>query len=580
MKRMAEWFYNLSLNRKIILLVIVVGFLPLGIIFFVSFSEINSRSQERQSYAINQGYSQVRQAVEDKLSRVQNISTLLAVNDMVNLTLRLTGEEENIAEQLAYFENISSYAYGMEMTFESNNILFYIEDSYPVVNSFSSRYRSLSDAMETDWYQELEANNGRPTWVSYTEDVYDSSKSYVAVTRKLWNQDNYNYAIGVLAVIFERQYLEDMLIDSTRKQMMYLESAEGNLLAGNTGEDELVRLPLGERGIDDKEFGSMNIDGTQYLVRGSLIEKANVYLISVIPQVSMEQETIAVNMRMWIIYLTVCAFVILAFIPLTRIITGQIKLLKKQMLQIQKGIIQKVEVEHEYHDEIGQLITHYNDMVEKVEELMREQYALGQEKTGAELKALQSQINPHFLYNTLDMISWMAQKNEIDNIRNVVQAMSRFYRLTLSKGMDIVTIGDEIRMCAAYMEIQKRRYKGRINYEEEVDEEILEYLIPKITLQPFLENAIIHGINEKEDTRGHVILNGWMEDERIILSVTDDGNGMRPEDKKNSPEGSHYGMENIAKRLSLYYGEEIPIQVESSMGIGTCIIINIPVRKE
>ena len=93
-----------------------------------------------------------------------------------------------------------------------------------------------------------------------------------------------------------------------------------------------------------------------------------------------------------------------------------------------------------------------------------------------------------------------------------------------------------------------------------------------------MENAIIHGINEKEDGRGSVILNGWLEDGRITLSVTDDGNGMTEEDKGRSRNGSHYGMKNIEHRLKLFYGEEIPVQIESSLGIGTCVIINIPVK--
>ena len=250
------------------------------------------------------------------------------------------------------------------------------------------------------------------------------------------------------------------------------------------------------------------------------------------------------------------------------------------MMLAQDGTFLKIENAEDYADEIGQLVGRYNGMTEQVSDLLQEQYALGQEKMQLELKALQSQINPHFLYNTLDMINWMAQKNEMDNIRSVVQSMSSFYRLTLSGGQDIVSIGDEVRMCGAYMEIQKRRYRGRILYEAEVDEDILDCLIPKITLQPFLENAIVHGINEKEDARGVVILNGWMEDGRITLSVTDDGRGISMEGQKKSTEGSHYGMENIEKRLTLYYGEEIPIQIESSPGVGTCIIINIPVRKK
>lgn len=566
----AQWFYNLSLNGKIILLVILVGFLPLGIVLTLSLSELKHQSEERQMYALNQGYSQMKQAVEDKLSRVHNISTLLAVNDMVNLNLKMSGEDGSMADQLANFENISAYAYSMEMTFESNNIIFYINDDFPVVNNQSRRYRSLESAQEADWYGRLEENNGRPTWVSFD--------SYVAITRKLWDPDDYNKAIGVLAVSFDRQYLEDLLIGSVQNQIIYLRTAGGDILAGNLGQEELADLTDELILTEDREFYSRKIGSETYMVRSNFLEKSNLYLVSLVPVRVMEQEADAVNSRMRMIFIIICAVVVLAFVPLTKSVTSRIQLLKEQMIRVQDGVIKKIDVDREYRDEIGQLITHYNVMADKVEELMEEQYALGQEKTGAELKALQSQINPHFLYNTLDMINWMAQKNESENIRSVVQAMSRFYRLTLSKGADVVTIADEVKMCDAFMEIQKRRYKGRILYEAEVEEDIMPYLIPKITLQPFLENAIIHGINEKEDARGVVMLSGWMEDGRITLSVTDDGTGMTEQDKKKSSSGSHYGMENIGRRLKLFYGEDIPVQVESSPGIGTCIIINIPIR--
>lgn len=579
-KRLATWFQNLSLNNKIVLLVCLAEFLPVGLTLIISLTTLQNRAEEQQLYALNQGYSQVSQTVGDKLSRVHNISTLLAVNDMINLSLKLSGEEADIAQQLANFENINSYTYGMEMAFESSNIVFYVDDSVPVVNDSGGRYRSIEAAEEMEWFADLEANNGRPTWVSFRGDIIDQGGGYVAITRKLWDQNDYSKDIGVLAVLLERRYLEDMLIDSAKQQIMYLETAEGSLLASNVAQEELIRLPFACRNSNDREFREATLEEGRYLVRSQLIDKTNTYLVSMLPYQVMKKEVMSVNIRMILLYLLVCVGILMVMIPLTRSVTSRIQLVKDQMVQIQQGTIRKIDVEQNYTDEIGQLITRFNEMVDKVEELMKEQYALGQEKTGAQLKALQSQINPHFLYNTLDMINWMAQKNETDNIRYVVQAMSRFYRLTLSKGHDIVTIADEVGMCEAYMEIQRRRYKGRIHYEVEVEEDILNYLIPKITLQPFLENAIIHGINEKEDGRGTVVLNGWMEDGRITLSVTDDGRGMTKDDQKKSVTESHYGMENIAQRLKLFYGEEIPVLVESSPGVGTCVIINIPLRSK
>lgn len=583
LKRLMAWYRNLSLKGKIVLLVYLAGVLPVGAILVISLWEMQERSKEQQLYALNQGYNQMCQSLEDKMTRIQNISTLLAVDETINLNLTLAAGEISVAQQLANFESINSYSYGMEMAFGYGNILFYIDESLPVVNSYSGRYRPLALAEKMDWYAVLEGNNGRPTWVSFQEDAYDQGSSYVAITRKLWDQDDYSKDVGVLAVLMERKVLEEMLIGSVQQQIIYLETTQGQIIAANVPEEELEPLLTnGEReyGTGDREFKEISLNNMKYLVRSQLLDKANTYLVSMVPQRVMEEQVRSMNMGMGLLYLLVCVVVWIAFVPIIRSVTGRMQLLQNQMIQIKDGIIRKLDVDEDNRDEIGQLITHYNEMVDKVEELMQEQYVLGQEKAGAELKALQSQINPHFLYNTLDMINWMAQKNEIDNINNTVQAMSRFYRLTLSKGRDIVTIADEVNLCESYMEIQKRRYRGRIHYDAEVEEEILDCLIPKITLQPFLENSVIHGINEKEDGRGFVILNGWMEDGRITLSVTDNGVGMREQSKEKAADGSHYGMINISERLKLFYGEEIPVQVESSPGVGTCVIISVPVKRQ
>jgi len=575
-KKLADWFHNMSFHKKIIILVFVVGVLPIGVVFTISLAEMKKVSEDQQIYALNQGYIQVVQTVEDKLSRAQNISTLLAVNDMINTNIVLSGSEQNISEQLSYMENITSYINGLKIAFESNDVVFYLDRDFLGSNNQTGLYQSIRAVQDVDWYRQLEENNGQPTWVGMEEGLTD--KQYIGIARKIWKSDDYKEAIGALAVLIERKDLEEMLVPSSPRQIMYLETAEGMLLASNVDEEELVHLPLGERSINDREFQEKGVGDERYLVRSRRLEKANLYMVSLIPIRELEHEINAVNARLQLIYVIISLFILAATIVLTRSITNRILLLRNQMMETQKGIIKKVEEKQSYNDEIGQLIRRYNEMVGKVEELMQEQYVLGQEKTGAELKALQSQINPHFLYNTLDMINWMAQKNETENIRDVVQAMSKFYRLTLSKGRDIVTIGDEIKMCEAYMEIQKRRYRGKILYEVEVDDEIEQYLIPKITLQPFLENAIVHGINEKEDARGVVILNGWMEDGRITLSVTDDGTGMSENGQKKSHSGSHYGLDNISKRLELFYGEKIPVEVESSLGIGTCVVINVPAR--
>ena len=277
----------------------------------------------------------------------------------------------------------------------------------------------------------------------------------------------------MLSVMFEQHHLEELLAASVEEQILYLEAADGTLLCANIPESDLPRMPLGERRPHDDSFSPGRLDGEQYLLCSRMMEATNVYLVSVVSESALQHEVASVSMRLQIIYVLISLAGLAAVIPLARSITKRIFLLQAQMMRTQTGVISKLEIAEHYDDEIGRLVTHYNEMVDKMGDLLQEQYALGQMKTEAELKALQSQINPHFLYNTLEMINWMAQKDEIDNIQNVVQAMSRFYRLTLSRGHDIVTIGDEIRMCDAYMDIQKRRYRGKILYQVEIDEDML-----------------------------------------------------------------------------------------------------------
>lgn len=237
MGKVREWFRNASLRGKILLLIVLGGILPVGIVMAVSFATVRIQTEERLIYALNQGYSQVYQAVGDKLSRLHNISTLFAVNDMASPVLRFDDKEMDVAEQLMLFENINSYAYGLEMTMDSSNIVFYIEDSYLVVNAQSSRYRPLTDAYGSRWYQSLRENNGRPVWVLL--DGSGKGGSYAAIARELWNPDDYSQTVGILAILMERKNLENMLQNAYEEQELYLETADGTLLASNLPEEAL-----------------------------------------------------------------------------------------------------------------------------------------------------------------------------------------------------------------------------------------------------------------------------------------------------------------------------------------------------
>jgi len=242
-------------------------------------------------------------------------------------------------------------------------------------------------------------------------------------------------------------------------------------------------------------------------------------------------------------------------------------------------------------DEITELGMSFNIMIGQIRQLldgkMKEQESLKK----AELKALQAQINPHFLYNTLDTIVWMAQSNKIDEVIHIVQTLSNFFRIALSKGEDWITIEQEIEHVRCYLEIQKLRYSNILDYKIEVDEDILTGAILKLTLQPLVENALYHGIKNKRKGGTITARAKRASEDEVMLEIIDDGVGFTPyklsrlqaaldEDAgKIVFSGSGFGIENVHKRIQLYYGKQYGVVVQSKYQEGTRVTVTIPLKE-
>jgi two-component system sensor histidine kinase YesM len=239
-----------------------------------------------------------------------------------------------------------------------------------------------------------------------------------------------------------------------------------------------------------------------------------------------------------------------------------------------------VRVENLGKDELGELGLYFNYMIDNLNDLIDKKTTMEGEIARAELMALQSQINPHFLYNTLDMINWQAIYNNNIELENIVLALSQFYRQSLSNGDDVVTIESEAKHIESYLIIQKIRFKEKISFDIKLDS-IKEYILPKITIQPLVENAIIHGILEKEGSGNKVIIYGEKIDDKIVITILDNGIGISKNklDLLNSQQyNSGTGIRNILKRLRLYFGEEASLIYESTEGVFSKAILNFPAK--
>lgn len=243
-------------------------------------------------------------------------------------------------------------------------------------------------------------------------------------------------------------------------------------------------------------------------------------------------------------------------------------------------------------DEITELGISFNIMTGQIRELLNAKIREQENLKKAELRALQAQINPHFLYNTLDTIVWLAEANKPDQVIEIVKALSSFFRIALSKGKDWISLQQEVEHVRSYLAIQKMRYRDILEYEIEVEEELLDSMILKLTLQPLVENALYHGIKTKRDGGKIVVRAKRMGKDKVLLAVQDDGVGFTPyklaqiqevltEDSSETTMGEGgFGLENVHKRIQLYYGKQYGLFIQSQYRGGTQVSVIIPQRCE
>ncbi|MDR1108923.1 MAG: sensor histidine kinase [Spirochaetaceae bacterium] len=285
----------------------------------------------------------------------------------------------------------------------------------------------------------------------------------------------------------------------------------------------------------------------------------------------------------WGLFFLICSMVISLFI--SRRISKPIKELRRSMVAVEQGNFD-IQADIRSSNEIGELGKDFNIMVGEIKELLRRVTLEQEQKRKSELKALQMQINPHFLYNTLDSVIWMAEGGKQAEVIAMSSALARLFRLSISKGKEIIDVASEIEHVKNYLTIQKIRYKDRLDYRIEVEEGIKFFQIVKIILQPLVENAIYHGIKNSA-AAGTVVISGRRTPEGMELAVRDDGAGMdaaaleRVRQRLRSPfletpEPGGVGVRNVDERIKLYFGPAYGLEFESRENEGTTVFIRLP----
>lgn len=499
-------------------------------------------------------------------------------------------EKQNSSQALEFFSNINSLIDHEFIT----AVKIYIPTDKEIAfhsSSFSGVISSVDDISGSYWHGIF---IGQPDSVSllcpsfYLTNREINEFGSLAYIQKFTNLANPDGECSYIAIYFDKQYLENMLhnnLTSTNSVYYLINSrnsfvASSNLRLAGTYLKRYEAIP--EAVGSTEEFSTTTILGENLYMGYRDIAHADWRLVSVIPVDSVFSEGQQVLLNTAALYLVFVVFACAAAIFLSGSLAKRLSLVVEKIDQNRGKNLVPFE-DNDDKDEIGQLVYNYNAMVERINQLMKEQTETAEKLKVSEVKALQAQINPHFLYNMLDMINWLAQSGKQKEVSLAVQTLSKFYKLTLSKKNIMTPIREELRHVELYVKLQNMRYEDKISFLIDVPDEILDFEIPKLVLQPIVENSIQHGIFEKESKAGSIVIMAWLDGGDIVFVISDNGIGIPPEKLPlilegvfEDGRGSNIGIYNTHLRLKLLYGQQYGLHYESVCGRGTEVQVRLP----
>lgn len=442
------------------------------------------------------------------------------------------------------------------------------------------------------WFKEAISNPDKVNIsLPHVHNIFYGNHSWVVSLSKCVKYKKGNEeAAGVLLVDMNFRSLDQLCQQAKLGNMgyIYIIDDKGNIVYHP--QQQLIYMGLKQENIKnvlDEPSGSFieTFDNKQRLVTVKTVKITGWKIVGIyyMDQVAATKKNLGTYA--FLIIILGILFVIAISTSLSAKISKPIKELEKCMKLVEEGRFDvEINVEGEY--EVVRLSKAFNLMVLKITNLMEQIVKEQEEKRKSELDVLQAQINPHFLYNTLDSVVWMIENEKNQEAVTMITALARLFRISISKGKNIITVKEELEHAKNYLIIQKVRYKNKFQFKIEVQEEVLNYSTIKLILQPIIENSIYHGIECSVD-EGEIFIYAGIEDDKLLLMVKDTGLGMSEELAENilvtehrKSKGSGVGIKNVDERIKLCYGKEYGLKIESELEVGTTVKIYLPLYIE
>ena len=589
MEKIKKRFTILSLFKSVKTTMLILFSLLIVITMFI-FLLVSLNYKERTVVENSTEYtsrltSQVNRDIDSYIDYMKNISSMIIRGGDVQKYLFTVQTKEE--EQETYDRIITQFNTVVETRQDISNIGVVTRDGRYIINDGTDRLNENISLEDVDWYDKALCGRESVLTSSHVQHMIRNNYQWVVTLSKGIENPVTKKNEGVFFIDLNYRLLKDLCENNSPAASSYVFIMDGEgkiiyhpkqqLLYNGLKEeitDEVLRCGQGHfitrEGNESRLYTVSVSDKTGWRVVG-------VTQLSELMKNKKEMQGTYVLMA---VLLLGAAMVLSMFFATA--ITRPIKELRDSMKEVEKGNLDNVNVAVSSQTEIGSLENSFNLMTSQIRQLMEQNIYEQEQKRQSELKALRSQINPHFLYNTLDSIIWMAEGGKNKEVVRMTAALARLLRQSISNDNELISIEKEIDYAGSYLTIQKMRYRDKLEYEIEVDEEIKHKEIINLILQPLVENAIYHGIKYR-GSKGLVRITGRGEGDKIILTVSDNGIGMDETaleeifDRSKAREGNNgVGVYNVQTRIQLYYGTEYGLHFESRLGEGTQVTVTIP----
>lgn len=592
MKNFVSTFFKRSIRNKLMLYFFMVILLPVVTITSVSNLIYNNSISDIQNNNTEQAIQQISNNVDFYMKNMENIINTLSVDPRITNFLNskeLSNNKNTESMEYEGTKDIMSFTQfhpeiaGI-MVVNKNNL--YVSDvMYRISRDALTNERwyvqAVEDPEKVQLFRKPVGRNINNVFQFCADDVVSMSKA--TIDKKTGE------CLGVILI--------DMKLDIIKSVIESVKPGKTGFVYIVDPNDEIVYAPVNEvvyRIKDDwissfsNEIIVKHIKDKDY----KLMSKSSNYTlwktVGVFPLDESNRVLRYIKYYSFSVALFTLVLAGVLAIVFTHSIANPITKLRRLMKRTEDGDL-NVYFKSEYTDEIGELGKSFNNMIEEIKNLINLVQVKEKSKRMAEISILQSQIKPHFLYNTLDTIQWMAEEHDAEDIVNVVNSLTNLLRIGLSKGKEVIKVKDEIMHIESYLSIQKVRYEDKLDYEISIADELMNLDVTKLILQPIVENAIYHGIKEKRG-KGKIKIEGVIINNKLCFTITDNGKGISQVKLKQinkilkgkNPEKINigFGIYNVNERIRLSYGEEFGITFCSTKDIGTKVEIWHPIISE